>query len=81
MLGFASERTCSAASASPSCFRRFASSLRALVKRLGQLEARAEAAEREANRARIAASEAEAAAAERRQEAEAAAAELEELSE
>ena len=54
---------------------------RALVKRLGQLEARAEAAEREANRARIAASEAEAAAAERRQEAEAAAAELEELSE
>src|SRR5438874_1515649 len=54
---------------------------RALVKRLGQLEARAEAAEREANRARIGASEAEAAAAERRQEAEAAAAELEELSE
>jgi hypothetical protein len=54
---------------------------RALVKRLGQLEARADAAEREAHRARIAANEAEAAAAERRREAEAAAAELEQLAE
>ena len=54
---------------------------RALVKRLGQLEARADAAEREAHRARVAANEAEAAAAERRREADAAAAELEQLSE
>jgi hypothetical protein len=53
---------------------------RALVKRLGQLETRADAAEREARRARIAADEAEAVAAERRREADAAAAELEELS-
>jgi hypothetical protein len=54
---------------------------RALVKRLGQLEAHADAAEREAHRARIVANEAEATAAERRREAEAAAAELEQLSE
>jgi hypothetical protein len=53
---------------------------RALVKRLGQLEARADAAEREAHRARTAANEAEAVAAQRRKEADAAAAELEELS-
>jgi hypothetical protein len=53
---------------------------RALVKRLGQLEAQADAAEREAHRARIAANEAEATAAERRRDAEAAAAELEQLS-
>jgi len=52
---------------------------RALVKRLGQLEAQADAAEREAHRARIAANEAETVAAERRREADAAAAELEEL--
>lgn len=54
---------------------------RALVKRLGELEAQADAAEREARRARIAANEAEATAAERRRDAEAAAAELEQLSE
>ena len=54
---------------------------RALAKRLGQLEAQADAAEREAHRVRLAANEAEAVAAERRREAEDAAAELEQLSE